>query len=215
MSRPRADSLRFRLRDATQAMHLNVERHFNLEQSATSRAAYCTLLQNFWCLYEPMERELLRLDWQNCGIVMRERRKAHWLTEDLACFGVDTSTLLLCTDLPKLDCVASGLGALYVLEGSTLGGQVILRTLQSQFGISSDTGARFFTSYGAEIGTMWRSYLSVLEAVGKSEDVACQIERAALETFSVFEQVLSGQTTEESLYRAPSPEVRAGFTHAG
>jgi heme oxygenase len=56
---------------------------------------------------------------------------------------------------------AEALGALYVLEGSTLGGRKILQALRSQ-GVSTD-GLHFLDPYGKNAGVNWRMFLRVLE----------------------------------------------------
>ena len=50
------------------------------------------------------------------------------------------------------------MGALYVTEGSTLGGQLISRHLAQRFGWKNGEGHRFFSCYGAETGRMWASF---------------------------------------------------------
>jgi len=62
---------------------------------------------------------------------------------------------------PAIGTKAEALGALYVLEGSTLGGRTILRALRSQ-GVSTD-GLDFLDPYGKDAGVNWRRFLRVLE----------------------------------------------------
>lgn len=50
------------------------------------------------------------------------------------------------------------LGMMYVIEGSTLGGRVILKQLPAQ--LKSST--RFFTGYGDETSQMWKNFMSNL-----------------------------------------------------
>lgn len=56
------------------------------------------------------------------------------------------------------------LGFLYVVEGSTLGGRIILRELQTR-GVT-DPELAFLDPYGSSSGLMWRSLLAVLEREG-------------------------------------------------
>jgi heme oxygenase len=62
---------------------------------------------------------------------------------------------------PAIGTKAEALGALYVLEGSTLGGRTILRALRSR-GVSTD-GLDFLDPYGEKAGANWRTFLRVLE----------------------------------------------------
>jgi heme oxygenase len=50
-----------------------------------------------------------------------------------------------------------------VLEGSSLGAQVISRHYRETLGLSPDHGLRYFTGYGEETGSRWRSFLACLE----------------------------------------------------
>jgi heme oxygenase len=62
---------------------------------------------------------------------------------------------------PAVDTKAEALGVMYVLEGSTLGGKVILKTLRSR-GVSTDE-LHFLDPYGKHAGALWRTFLSILE----------------------------------------------------
>lgn len=188
------DGFRMLLRRATEPLHRRVEEHLDLLGRRWTPTAYCHLLEALLAIYAPIERGLTALDWSGSGIDLDARFKSHWLEADLAHFGVDVKSLqMTCTDLPRLETVANGLGALYVLEGATLGGQIILRTLQPRLAISSTHGGRFYASYGAQIGAMWKSYISVLENAAQLPQHAREIELGAFETFGAFERWFSSQ----------------------
>lgn len=186
----RSGGMRQRLQKVTQDLHRSAERHFALDGPIRNLNDYRTLLETLWGFHVPLERKLLQLDWRGCGILMPLRRKVHWLRSDLLHLGMKTEAiaqLTQCDTLPPLESVAAGLGALYVLEGSTLGGQVILKFLRSRLAIAPDAGGRFFASYGAQIGVMWRDYLAVLERVAMELPVADAIEQSALDVFLAFD----------------------------
>jgi heme oxygenase (biliverdin-IX-beta and delta-forming) len=62
---------------------------------------------------------------------------------------------------PAIGTMAEALGALYVVEGSTLGGRKILQALRSQ-GLPTDS-LHFLDPYGKDAGAKWRLFLRVLE----------------------------------------------------
>ncbi|WP_027379758.1 biliverdin-producing heme oxygenase [Chryseobacterium daeguense] len=68
------------------------------------------------------------------------------------------------------------LGAMYVIEGSTLGGNVIARQLSKTEGFD-DVTFNFFGCYQENTGPMWKSFKEVLDTEVKEEN---------------YEQVLSG-----------------------
>ena len=183
-------SMRRRLQEATQVQHRNVERHFALGDCGSTMTGYRRLLETLWGFQAPLETQLMQVDWQGSGIVMAARCKAAWLRADLLYLGLDAASiaqLAQCDTLPPLKDMAAGLGALYVLEGSTLGGQVILKILRTRLAIDPEAGARFFASYGRQIGVMWRDYLAVLEYAARALPVADAIEQSALDTFMAFD----------------------------
>ncbi|MBS0276544.1 MAG: biliverdin-producing heme oxygenase, partial [Proteobacteria bacterium] len=153
---------------------------------------YRELLETLWGIYTPVEDALMKIDWRDSGIDILKRRKKDWLEADLTYLGIAPASLRDShADLPELDTRATGLGALYVLEGATLGGQIILRHLQPVLGISATCGGRFYASYGAQTSAMWRSYLAVLEKEGARPQMADAIEHGAVETFRAFERRLA------------------------
>jgi heme oxygenase len=80
----------------------------------------------------------------------------------------------------------SMLGCLYVLEGSALGAQIIIRRL-SEIGLGAHFGARHLASQIASPHA-WQSFLAVLEGtplVREEEDACVDM---AIKTFQRFER---------------------------
>jgi heme oxygenase len=133
-----------------------------------TRAGYRDLLERFYGFYVPVEDRLATL-WNALtpGFDYQPRRKAHLLRHDLFALGLsgqDIEALTLCVALPALDGSAQALGCAYVLEGATLGGQVIGRHLERVHGIDGHNGGAFFHSYGPHVGRMWREFGDALTA---------------------------------------------------
>ena len=184
-----SDNLRFRLRQATAEAHKNVETAMALEERCTALPAYRALLSELWGLYAPLEARLATLQWDSVGIDFPQRTKTPWLQADLTILGAsefDIEALPRAVDLPSIQCLADGFGALYVLEGASLGGQIIMRRIKSDLGLDQRTGARFFSSYGADVGERWRGFVATMTAFGNAEDRVQAMERAALATFDSF-----------------------------
>jgi heme oxygenase len=80
-------------------------------------------------------------------------------------------------------------GGLYVTEGATLGGQIISRQLEQMLGLSARRGAAFFTSYGLQVGSMWRSFCATLQAHTPAEKEDLVVD-AAKQTFVCMHQWL-------------------------
>jgi heme oxygenase len=83
---------------------------------------------------------------------------------------------------------AEALGMLYVLEGSTLGGRLILRTLARR-GIH-DRRLAFLDPHGAETGARWRGFLAVLARELDDGRLAGDACHGAVAAFRHAERVL-------------------------
>ena len=181
--------MRARLRAATYQSHQQLESRLALGSGVWTTPRYCELLSAMLGIYRPLERQLTALNWHGSGIAIAERCKASWICADLAYFGYTTS-VPQCDFAPSAPTVEDGLGILYVLEGSTLGGQLILRELQPQLNISPEFGGRFFSSYGKQISSMWRQYIEALDRYATVPQAADTIERSAIDTFRAFDRWL-------------------------
>lgn len=183
-------TLRFRLRDATAEAHRDLEATMRVADRCRTREAYIQILSRLWGLYGPLEAALEAVVWEGTESLVRLRAKTGLLVADLEALGFcprQLGNLPRATRLPRIDGPLDILGVLYVLEGATLGGQVVLSWLTEHLDVCPETGARFYASYGGQIGVMWRAFLEVLERLGADPAAAERIERAALETFQIFE----------------------------
>ena len=155
-----------RLRDETRHLHKMLENDLPVMRPDLQLPEYRSLLTRFYGFYSPMECAVAGVaglgstlpDWP-------QRRKLKSLVKDLRVLGFardEIGELPLCVQLPMLPGVEEALGCLYVLEGSTLGGQIIGRHLQATLHIGLDNGASFFHSYGDRVGSMWKTFQVVL-----------------------------------------------------
>lgn len=179
--------LMLRLKQATLDRHREVEALMPVLHPSLSRVAYARLLSQLQAVVGPLEARLLTLPFPP-AFELHLRLKAPLLTRDL---GHLPSVSPTPPTVPQLAGVSEGLGALYVLEGATLGGQVIARHLQRNLNIQSQSGSAYFHAYGAATGPMW---LALTEAMNRGvapedeEDVIA----GAQHTFELFHQVLKG-----------------------
>ena len=119
-----------RLRRATRASHERLEAIVDVTRAARTPEGYRRLLAAMLGFHDPFEAALGRLDWTGAGIDFAARRKSHLIEADLATLGLaraDIARLPRCLDVPVPDDLPAGFGCLYVVEGATLGGRLILR----------------------------------------------------------------------------------------
>jgi len=75
------------------------------------------------------------------------QRKSESLAIDIRTLGGALIEKVALSDIPEINDHLQVFGALYVMEGSTLGGQIISQMIARQLGIQ-DKGISFFQNYG-------------------------------------------------------------------
>ncbi len=176
------------LKSATQHEHDALDAALDLLHPDLGPTAYRHHLEAFFGIYAPLETALSAVSgWRENGIELRERTKASLLRADLISLGVDEPDALPpCQTLPSLSGIAGAFGCLYVLEGASLGGQIISRHVENQFGYTATRGARFFNGYGARTGEMWMTFRRAVDAVGGESGRRDEMIAGALATFVAF-----------------------------
>ena len=184
------------LRTGTGLLHVALEKRMPFFSKRLDAQWYRRLLQAYFGFYAPIEAALYDSGLIPEGFDISLREKTPTLISDLHALGLNDaaiSALPRWTDLPTFDTPAACLGALYVLEGATLGGQVLRREMAQRLGVDADNGGAFLDVYGAETGRRWKTFLDyldrqTLEAADKQRAVI-----AARSTFNGFEQWLDRQ----------------------
>jgi heme oxygenase len=174
-----------RLRAETRAAHEAIERDLDWERRVATRAGYRTLLERFYgfhAVFEPAVAAALADD-----ALHAPRRKLGLLAQDLGFHGLSAAAIAALPRPPRLRLPATrpeALGALYVTEGSTLGGQLIARHVEHHLGLG-EAGSRYHRSYGREVGAMWAGFRRHLdEAATADPDCAAAIVDGANRTFA-------------------------------
>lgn len=180
-----------RLKQETLPLHQQLEQRVDVLKRLQSVAAYRQLLVAFYGFYAPLEQALAQFEWQALGLDWAQRRKVPKLELDLQRLEVDVATLTHCEQLPVLPDLASALGCLYVLEGATLGGQIIQRELAAGLQITANNGAAFFNSYGEQVGPMWQKFREVIVNFATTTEREDRMVRAAQHTFQKFDDWLA------------------------
>lgn len=167
-----------------------------LPQLEAIRAAqdYMGILKSFYGFFKPVENLIEQFIDESILPDINTRRKASLLLHDLTFFKAHTAEIALATHLPKITNVPQALGALYVLEGSTLGGRGITKMLQKNEAAQLDNAAmKFFSGYGAATGTMWTTFLQKLNNYTTDNNEIEEMIEAANQTFLQFKNWLQKQ----------------------
>lgn len=180
-----AFSLAQRLRVETAEAHAKLEATVGFDIHRPSVAIATGMLQSFYRVLTTLEPAMMAL----LPLRFRERQRLPLLTSDLEKLGRATDlqrATLGGMALPQNE--PEALGALYVLEGSTLGGKLITKSLKQ----CTDwplKGISYFNPYGERTGSMWAEFQLELSAV--SHSCADDVVRGANQTFAVLEAALA------------------------
>ncbi|MFD1871719.1 biliverdin-producing heme oxygenase [Hymenobacter bucti] len=163
------------LRLETRPAHDQLEQNaFNQQLTAgtITEAATVHFLAKMYGFLAPYEARLRQQDlgpeWD-----VTTRQRAPLILDDLQ---QPSSALALCPDIPPLGTWPQLLGAMYVVEGSTLGGQVIARQL-----VKSNIPQRlYFSGYGEQTGPLWKAFCQLLAREATSDNEAEIVHSASL-----------------------------------
>lgn len=121
-----------------------------------------------------------------------ERRKPGAILDDLEALQQQKTDIAFAHRLPQINNTAQAFGALYVMEGSTLGGLFLSKIVSKNIRVNEKNGLSFFNGYGKESREKWEVFVGYLNAFG-AENNAADITGAAVETFECFKVHLQQQ----------------------
>ena len=179
-----ASPIRAQLRQATAALHEEIEQELDLTGLSTER--YRPLLETFYGFHLPVEARLADatpppdFGWP---------RRAVLLERDLCALGATGDALAQlprCTELPALESSEARAGCLYVLEGACLGGQIIARDLRQRLGIGPETGGAFFAGEGAGTAARWSQVIRWIEGLERDGARREEMVASARATFGAL-----------------------------
>ena len=184
---PHPPTLLLRLRGETRPQHEALEQNaFNqaLTSGTLTAAGTAHFLAKMYGFLAPYETALQQHAAEFSPVwELPERQRAHLILEDLA-QPATAPDLPMCPAMPPLHTRLQLLGAMYVVEGSTLGGQVITRQL-AQAGIPLRT---YFTGYGARTGPRWKAFCHLLTEAAPAGPDQDDIVASARLTFQRLDQ---------------------------
>lgn len=170
------------LKEGTRPLHDKLEHDLNLLRKDLTVEEYTELLKRFYGIYKPLEPLL---------DVPSDRLKTPHLEMDLTFFRINLENIPLCKTLPDVSSKSHSYGVRYVLEGSTLGGQVLTRHFKEIFYTSPDSGCFFFAGYGPETMSKWKCFQNELIEFSSTEAYSPEVlVESARDTFRLFHRWL-------------------------
>lgn len=174
------------IKEATKVAHQQLEKIVILRlKSIRSNADYADLLKHFYAYFSTLEQSFAPFMTTELLPDYKERRHSSFLKHDIEALGFSVDDLPVAT-APAIANSLQALAALYVMEGSIMGGSIIVQML-AKGGITN--GVSFFSGYGENTGMMWGKFVAVMNAAANTaEDEAIAIDTAN-ETFQRFGHV--------------------------
>jgi len=93
--------------------------------------------------------------------------------------------------------VAGYLGAMYVLEGSALGGRILYKHIHKTLGLTQENGCAYFWGYGEQTSIMWKSFISSFTQFALGTGQSADIISGAVNTFTIIDHWLDEAVIEK------------------
>ena len=185
-----------RLKQETLPLHQQLEKWMVQEiKSMQSIDQYINLLQSFYGFYQPLESNMLPMV-EEVVPDLAERRKSTLLQQDIDTLQPVKTSIPLCTQLPAITNTAAALGAMYVFEGSTLGGAIIAKMVKGKIAGLPDNTLQFFKGYGTQTMEKWERFKQYTNGFIASDEQSTALINGANDTFSLFYQWLKNNQTD-------------------
>lgn len=175
------------LKKDTLTNHQQLEKMLVVRMKAIrTKQDYINLLQLFYSYFGGLERSIDRHLDKSILPDYNQRRKSASLAQDITTLGGFPQEVASGTSLPNILNSMQAMAALYVIEGSILGGKFISKMIAQQLNITDNAGLSFFNSYGDNTDAMWNIFKTVLNNQGTSPQGNMMVVEAANDTFAKF-----------------------------
>jgi heme oxygenase len=178
------------------ADHLKTETLLNHQQlekllvgrmkAIRSKEEYLQLLQLFYGYFGGLEKKINLYITEKELPDYAERRKSAALANDINSMSGVPVANAEGSQLPEIGNVAQAFAALYVIEGSTLGGKIISQMIARQLELTDGHGLSFFDSYGDATAQMWTRFKDALNTQGNTKPEQDDVIYTANQTFIKF-----------------------------
>lgn len=185
------------LRNATREEHNATEATVPLMDPSLTLTQYGDVLARMYRIVRAWD------DWADAHApndlkpILHTRRRAALLANDLKTLGhLAPSVEEVPHERMQSTAVAGDpravfLGRMYVMEGSTLGGQLLARHLEEHFGFAEGVGDSYFRGYGEATGERWRQFKEFLEDL--PEETTDTVVASARNMFALFAEAMSAK----------------------
>lgn len=175
-----------KIKEATKAAHQQLEGVVVRKLKAIgSTEDYADFLKYFYAYFNAVEKAITPYITTQVLPDCADRRNSSHIKADIEALGATTDRVPH-AEAPAIADVQEALGALYVLEGSIMGGSIIVKMLE-KLGVTQ--GVSFFSGYGEQTGQKWGVFTAVLNAHANSDEEQRRAVESAIATFAQFGKV--------------------------
>lgn len=156
-----------------------------------SESDYVELLRCFYSFFNSVEQQMKNFITEDVLSDITERRNSSYILADITELGGDITNLPEAV-VPEMNNTLEALSAMYVLEGSIMGGPYIVKMLEKR---GMNRAFSFFQGYGENSGRMFGIFAEVLNSYGKDSSQHERAIEVANETFENFGTIFQVMTT--------------------
>ncbi len=179
-----------RLREESKEAHILLEKQVvKVLKKIRSDQDYLKMLEKFYTYFSQVEKAIAPFLTTEILPDYGERRNSTYIGNDIRELNGTIPNSVQIT-LPDINDIYQAFGALYVMEGSIMGGRTIVQILEKH---NVTKGISFFSGYGDDTMKMWSVFTETINKLPRNEADGDSIVQAARETFSNF-----GRLFEES-----------------
>ena len=153
---------------------------------------YATYLKKLYGFVKPYEQQVFPILANRISDIA-DRSKAALLESDLKALGFSHEQIAALPQFnyPTPHSQAQAFGAMYVLEGSTLGGSIIYKRLNHLIQIDKATNGKYFTAYGETSGAKWKTFIEAFANYVVENNTQQEAIESAVNTFTAMDKWLT------------------------
>ena len=183
-----------RLREETKSNHQFTEEVGKSKEIISRKLTldeYIWLISKQYLIHKKLECQLGKISEivNNTELDFNSRKKEKFFIKDMELLGLDFKGLNEPGIEFKITNLNEALGAMYVMEGSTLGGTVILETLKRNENLKHISEFNYYGCYGEEVRTKWKKFQDTLIAYSDTKQKENEIVEFAKKTFDYYTEV--------------------------
>ena len=179
-----------KVKNATRSWHDRMEEVALSDKIAAgtlSLPEYKAVILGHYVFHQAAEQRLQQQEKLSAvaGLDLEARLKTPLLAQDVHQLGLEHYVFDFNPDI-SLDTVSEALGCMYVMEGATLGGTVIGRSLQKVSEITDSGAMHYYGCYGEQTGRHWKRFKEVVEQQVVTEAQEAAFVESATATFRAY-----------------------------